>query len=276
MVAAHIQAAYSDLAKALDHSADAEGFGANLGWRFLEKFVQLPLTLPAMEPDRTREYFASLFPGAVVDPGQQEPDPNTTGSENELARLQEQVTEGTQLGEAVSMSQAISETSQTAPALIAVAEALRQVIDRQLSIDNKEVREIIAQATPWLAANPREIKRFVNVFRFLVMIDSERAFQQLPSTGDLNAIAKVAVLHIRWPELVAVLAKPCLAADERSVYELLEESDPTRDQEAVLKELTQSLEDSGLASQAKRIAAPDLRRFIASDPKIGRVARNYL
>ena len=276
MVAAHIQAAYSGLAEALDRSAVTEEDGPNLGWRFLEKFVQLPLTLPAMEPDRTRRYFASLFPNAVTDPGKQEPRPTTTGPEEAQAGLQEQVAVGTQLGEAVAMSQAISETSQTVPARIAIAEALRQVIDRQLSIDNDEVREIIAQATPWLAANPREMKRFVNVFRFLVMIDSERGFQQLPSTGDLNAIAKLAVLHIRWPELVAVLAKPCPAPGERSVYELLEESDPTGDQEAVLKDLIQVLGNSGLGSQTKRITAPDLRRFIASDPKIGPVARNYL
>ena len=271
MVAAHIQAAYSDLAQALDHSREAEGDGANhLGWKFLEKFVQLPLTLPAMEPDRTRSYFMSLFPGTVADPRDQEP--GTIGPADAFVKLQEQIPEGTQLGEAFSMSQALSETDQTAPARVAVAEALREVIDRQLSIDNNEVRKIIGQATPWLAANPREIKRFVNVFRFLVMIDSERGFQNLPSTGDLNAIAKLAVLHIRWPELVAILAKSCPASGDQCVYALLEESDPSVDQE----KLSQALEDSGLGWQAKRITAPDLRRFIASDPKIGPVARNYL
>ena len=57
MVAAHVEAAYGNLAQRLEQS----GAAFDLGWRFLEKIVQLPLTLPALEPDRATGFAESLF-----------------------------------------------------------------------------------------------------------------------------------------------------------------------------------------------------------------------
>lgn len=267
MVAAHIEAAYEGLAEALETAGLDEAQAVNLGWKFLDKIVQLPLTLPALEPDRTITYFASLFPGAIVAPSIVDTAESQLDVEKQLRELS-----GTSLIDAVRMSQ-------VAPSTGAEAEALRQVIDKQLTIGNDEVRKIISQVSPWLAANPRAMKRFVNVFRFLVMIDSERGFRGLPGTGDLGAIAKLAMVHIRWPDLVAVLGKERPALDKRTVYELLEDQSPTwaDDGQPATKDLVLDLQRCGLTGKmADRIAAIDLRMFISSDPKIGLVARSYL
>jgi hypothetical protein len=180
---------------------------------------------------------------------------------------------GAPLSQAVRMSQSMSEEDQAAsipPLTSARVRALRQVIDKQLTIDSPEVRESITQAAPWLAANPREMKRFVNVFRFLVMIDSERGFQGMANLGDLNAIAKVAVLHILWPDLIGILGKPRAALDGRTVYELLEGRDAIGD----LKRDLQRCRLTG--KMADRITATELRKLVRSHPKIGDLARNYL
>jgi hypothetical protein len=272
MVAAHIEAAYEDLARALRTEGFADVQAVSLGWKFLEKIVQLPLTLPALEPDRTMSYFTSLFPGALIAPAMVEvvaPEPDVEERFGELS--------GTSLAAALQMSQTASTgtvaTSRDAQAL------LRRVIDKQLTIDNDEIKRIIAQVIPWLAANPREMKRFVNVFRFLVMIDSERSFRGMPSVKDLHAIAKLAVLHIRWPDLIAVLSKPRPVLDEQTIYELMEDqsSAQTDEGQASTAELRVALQQCGLSGRiVDRIAAIELWTFARSSPRLGVVARNYL
>ena len=61
MVAAHIEAAYGDLVQKLEQTSGTSSQAFDLGWRFLEKIVQLPLALPTMETTRTSSYFDGLF-----------------------------------------------------------------------------------------------------------------------------------------------------------------------------------------------------------------------
>jgi hypothetical protein len=249
MVAAHIKAAYSELAEAL-----ADTSPSALGWRFLEKIVQLPLALPAMETERKARYIELLFtgtaPAAPVADVPAEPAGAATAS----------------LAEAVQTSQ-----SMPGPASPAQARAIRQIIDRRLSEDSAEVGAVIDFAVPHLAANPREIKRFVNLFRFLVMIDSERGLQGLPSLGDLRAIAKVAVLHLRWPDLLALLGQ--LTPEGDTYFETLESAQVPLESDrrvTVFPDMGLSMPDS----QLPRIW--DLWPFLNVSPQIGEVIRNYL
>jgi hypothetical protein len=249
MVAAHIEAAYSELVKEL-----ADTSPSALGWRFLEKIVQLPLALPAMEAGRKARYIEWLFTGAAP----AAPAADASAEPDDLPAAS--------LAEAVHISQAVPGAASAAQ-----AQAIRQIIDRRLSDNSVEVGAIIDFAAPHLAANPREIKRFVNLFRFLVMIDSERGLQGLPSLGDLRAIAKVAVLHLRWPDLLAVLGQ--LTPDGETYFEQLERMAPRRRPDPVADFLT----STGLSSYvAQRLTTWDLRSFLNAEPKIGAVIRNYL
>src|SRR6185503_2162333 len=56
MVAAALQAAHKDLVAALPKDA-----GIPVGWRFMDKFVQLPFIIPPMPDEGMKHYADSLF-----------------------------------------------------------------------------------------------------------------------------------------------------------------------------------------------------------------------
>jgi hypothetical protein len=256
MVAAHVEAAYADLVEKLREStgtADAVG----LGWRFLEKFIQLPLTLPIMEEDQTKIFFQSLFARrAAAERGAAGP-PVPTGVAGPLPAASGSLRDVLQMPGAVG-----------APSTLESREAVRRLVERQLSADNPEVQAVIAYGARMLNPNPREIKRFVNVLRFFAMIHTERRLLHLGTPVSLEALGKLAVLATRWPSLISLLAQPTTPGGDVSVLDLLEKATP---------ELAQQLADTGLAEHVvTQLLAPDLRGFLAAEPKVGGHAAAYL
>lgn len=312
MVAAHIEAAYADLARALDDTASTVTPALSLGWRFLEKIVQLPLALPAMEPAVSVHFIESLFPAGTVG------DRDGTGpaaADAPSARDAPAAGPGDDGGDerdgsdpavrealrTASLSEAVNIAGGVRPDTAAGRE-VRRVIDRRLSASDPEVREVIEYASRALNLNPREIKRFVNLFRFYTMIYAERKLANLPAPGSLDEVAKLAVLGIRWPDLLGVLAMPVwrdwsharghITVSEplekppfRTVFELLEKP-PFRDdeagegmtREAVLeKKLRETLMAAGLSeSTIGCVLAPELRNFLAAKPIVGAGMHGYL
>ena len=196
MVAAHVEAAYGNLAQRLEQHGDV----FELGWRFLEKIVQLPLTLPALEPERAAGFAESLFGARHGSGGRGGAERGGRAGGGRGAARRGPVGRGRQAA-------AVSEGD------AAAAEAVRRTVERRLTIDDPEVREAIAYGARFLETNPREIKRFVNVFRFLVMIHTERVIGGLATAATLEQIAKLALLSTRWPSSMSTLA--AAAGDSR-------------------------------------------------------------
>jgi hypothetical protein len=274
MVAAHIEAAYSDLARRL-----GDDTGTGLGWRFLEKIVQLPLMLPVIEPGIKTSYIRSLFPDGPSAASPAEPgvtEPGDTGSDDtepdeddlDESRVAQHVAElaGTSLSAAVSATVAVGSSPRAAGAV-----ALRMIIDQQLSGASAGLVEAVELAAPYLTSNPREIKRFVNIFRFLVMIDSERGLRGQASLGDLGAIAKLAVLQLRWPALLIALGRR--VADDGTVCELIESDPAVGSGDDMVAHLT----GLGLPGPAAaQLAQRALLTFLAAEPHFGPAVRPYL
>lgn len=267
MVAAHVEAVYGDLVKKLDQTSGAAGQAFDLGWRFLEKIVQLPLAVPAMEQDRTTALFESLFPREIA-PVQPEDSAPAAGGDGEAT--------GSAIGEA-SLSEAIAIAGNVRPEA-AVKDAVRRVVERRLTIDDPEVRKAMDYAKDFLHHNPREIKRFVNLFRFYTMIYTERRLENLPSPKSLSEVSKLAVLGIRWPGLLSALALPTGGDEEQTVFELLEDPlDPSDSNESKDEALKKTLEAVGFSSATiTRLLMPDLGKFLRSEPKVGAGVRGYL
>lgn len=276
MVAAHIEAAFADLVSKLKETSDSGD--VDLGWKFLEKFIQLPLTLPTMVPDQTSVFFRSLFQrDASVDAT----DPAAESGGADAAGRDEQLEKQLQDG---SLANALN-VAGTAPAQ-ADASAwgkVRDVVDKTLSLDNPEVQEVISYGTRFLEPNPRQIKRFVNLFRFFVMIHTERRLQQLPVPSSLTALAKLAVLGTRWPALLGVLTESVTSEPDTTVLGLLEtppaiEPGPDESKDAgELRGLRDALGQFGLAPAVlEQLLATELRSFLKEVPTIGGQVDGYL
>jgi hypothetical protein len=159
LVAAQLHVAYEKLFTELG------GRGHDIGWRFLEKMVQLPLSLPEPQALQAEQRIAVLADDApeVVEARVLIKAAETTGT-----------LEGVGDGyEEVRKSYPVQDVR--AEAIVQKA-ARREFADR---FDDRTVRDMLLRFASDVSGNPREIKRFVNVFRFYAYIDFWRRTQGL-------------------------------------------------------------------------------------------------
>jgi hypothetical protein len=274
MVAAHIEAAYSDLVSKLDQTSTGRASALpSLGWRFLEKIVQLPLALPAMEPKMSAAFIASLFPAEIaqVPAASAAPaadaDADTADADTAVGDAAAQAALRT-----ATLSEAVDIGGVVRPGA-PVGQDVRLAVERRLTADDPEVKQVIEYASGLLNRNPREIKRFVNLFRFYTMIYAERKLANLPAPGSLHEVAKIAVLGIRWPSLLGALATIAEDGGERTVFELLEAQKAAKPSASLKKTLTDAgLTDATIAS----LQTAELTEFLRTAPVIGEGVRGYL
>jgi KAP family P-loop domain/Trypsin-like peptidase domain/NB-ARC domain len=236
-VVAHLEVAYKDLS-GIPGSSWAEEGSSSLGWRFLEKIVQLPVTLPPLRSDREiRQYLRSLV--GIVDPapvsleataerrdtalppssvnvqarpivkeGSSSPTatPATFGEPNMVhvaaiaaAILRRQPTPST-LYE-VTLQAQLEVLQQAGPLTSAAFAAADRIFSEMYS--DMDAHSTLLEALPLMPSdNPREIKRFVNLFRFYsFIVERQRLLGYAAPTP--SQVAKIAAFAIRWPHLAS-------------------------------------------------------------------------
>jgi hypothetical protein len=208
------------------------------------------------------QFYESLFAAEEPQPGEPSEDPSETDVAVEERRLEATPTSLGELGTAAAAMPGEDSTARR--------EAVRRIVERRLVRGNPEVTAVVAYAAKFLDANPRQIKRFVNLFRFFVMIHTERSLDGLPTVRGLTEVAKLGVLSMRWPSLLPILGRRVRASDAQTLFELLEQpGEGTSVQEA--------LENSGLTSATiDRLLAQRLQAFLTSEPALGGAVRAYL
>jgi hypothetical protein len=252
IVAAHIESTYKDMAQTL--ATQHEGM-PGLGWSFLDKFVQLPLLLPRPHVETLKTVYMSALlqseePRDSVQSMQEDShgrrsqgsDKNSTTTTTAADRPDEpRERRGYRMSESqmTTVSNLVKAMAVRAPNLDTLPTVAREAEsdifgDSQGSL-RPETLEAASQifsglysdtsAAPsiyrgltWLASqNPREIKRFVNLFRFYYFIAEQRRLQSEPITAD--EVAKVAALIIRWPQ---ILGRLLVGSEKLSVLDRLE------------------------------------------------------
>jgi hypothetical protein len=198
-VAASIEAKYKDLAQS-SIGGDLSS-GLPLGYRFLEKIVQVPFRLPQVG----RESLARLVTGNL----DLQPDtaPDHVASVAEAERLiKSEEDKGENLEEAV--AKVSSERPDVSEAVL--MEAKQNVFARTFD-DDEEVCRGIGEVLPYLEANARKVKRFINLFRLQLLIANRRG---LLESGDIEIVqlARWVVLIGSWPEIIDVLNDPTFAS----------------------------------------------------------------
>jgi hypothetical protein len=267
VVAAHIEVAYEALTKALD-GGDEAGEDRPLGWRFLEKMVQLPLSLPMLEPDQVNTYIESLF-GRRSD--------EVSIPEEELREIERAAHDEPRLDNVVQavISKRKEQTGQDRTKLSReeARVVLRAVSDRFTDQD-RDVQELIERQAKELSGNPREIKRFINVFRFYAFIQIARQANGL-GAPTFEQVAKLSILAVRWPHLLAVFARHTQPGSDKRILEYLETAamemekpaDGTGDK---LKEWKEKVEAISLPPRIRQqMLSAELRRFLAHEPAAG-------
>ncbi|MEV7197378.1 P-loop NTPase fold protein [Streptomyces sp. NPDC093510] len=285
MVAAHIEVAYEPLVQSLT-DVDYWDEAGRLGWRFLDKIVQLPVSLPSLRSDQASRFLGTALVGATGHPPPARPAPQANaGTVDRLeAAIRQRAPSLEEIPSAVASAQqqvegALPATGRFSPA---AQEAMRGELRRQLRPDNPEVQLVVATVVGHLTSNPREIKRFVNVFRFYAVIRQERVAAGLPAPDTLAAIAKLAVLAVRWPHLRAALGRQIgpterdtvLALLEAPIAELQEDASWPERREALQAVLAEATIPETLRSNL--LASEDLCRLLATAPSIGTAAAGYL
>jgi KAP family P-loop domain len=192
VVAASMEVVHSSI---IDKLSNRRG---ELGWRFMDKFVQLPFVMPRLHPDQREAYLRGLFA--------------TTGSEGkeelnlELAQLESDVE-----GEALPIDELARRVGHLAPRLAAIdpdkARALgEKVVEagaHAFSDSDPEVAQALVDQLRYLSDNPRTIKRAVNLYRFHRFVAFARQASTLPlAVATPEQIGRWIVVIIRWPHFV--------------------------------------------------------------------------
>jgi hypothetical protein len=330
VVAAHVEVAYKDLVASL--GGHARGGRSSLGWRFLEKIVQLPLSLPLPAGSaNVNRYLDSLLGPAGPEAAEPAPSHGAPGGDvagdslsvavgadqlrthgvvgedagaapaapEELRmelvrRIEDAIRSGTPSVETLALAarQAQEKIVPEVPAGMLLPEALeaanRVFVELYSDADS---RDAIVDALPKLdSANPREIKRFINLFRFYSFVAQQDRLRGAPAP-DGPEIAKLAVLAIRWPHLLNALGARLPIDGAPSVLTHLEgharggangaaaEADGKPDtwEEALA---TAGLADGTIAAgtpgDADHLWIDDLRGFLASEPSIAKASERLL
>jgi hypothetical protein len=181
MVAAALQAAHRDLISNLPADASIP-----VGWRFMDKFVQLPFLIPPAENRAITRFTTALF----------------SMEEGETRRAQTGPDGDTGTGPAPGDDDSASADSSD-------WDDVRRTLDQGIETftdENPDIRRVAMTAMAYFRGNPRDLKRFANAFRFQYFLWWARRAQGLRSPS-LDQLLRWTILLMRWPEVVRWLRR---------------------------------------------------------------------
>jgi hypothetical protein len=151
----------------------------------------------------------------------------------------------------------------------AIRKVGRKEFAQRLTENDPAVRRMLRALAGEVPPNPREIKRFINVFRFYAYIQHwrEDAGMQTPS---LDGVAKLALIAVRYPHMLSAFGQDVThAGDDRSLLSWLESAT----NKAQWTRRAQ-LAPERLRPEVQRTAA--LRELLTREPFVGSVASGFL
>jgi len=163
-----------------------------LGWRFMDKFVQLPFTVPPPD-DEDLEHFSEAMLAGI-------------DAREAAVSLAQRVGEADDT--AVIDNGAATKTVHKLAAFLSREQVLEERQERYAetySDENPEARDTLNRIATRFSRNPREIKRLTNVVRLLSMMRFAREDRGLPVPSEQQYEDWV-VLSLKWPDFVRWLS----------------------------------------------------------------------
>ena len=188
MVAASLEEAHKDVIAKLPRHARM----TPIGWRFMDKFIQLPVIIPPPEKNDRDFYLETLI------------SKNITTSESDSGALPAdgmviRDVQNNEKSNPIRYSDLVKKYELDRKYTIAATQ--NEVMD--YSDDNEIIRNLIKKDEEHFSDNPREIKRFVNLYRFFFFLRTLRKARkerhsELSLATD-SQIAKWIILTLKWP-----------------------------------------------------------------------------
>lgn len=250
------------------------------GWIFLEKIVQLPLSMPTHpDPDLVKTYVDSLLSDSPANANKVQSATLENAAANleaasriadEIRRVNPRPDEIRQLAHTIRQKFLLPESIINDPLTI---RAIRQVFAEMFDENREEVRDAISAGVRWMGTgNPRQIKRFVNLFRFYAFVATEYGLRN-KSSLELLQTAKLAALATRWPHLLEFLGSN---ANDGNTWLTWLENHSSSDLSDLIEDMN-SGEDGNLSKitdHSQFGVIGELRQFLKKDDvKIGSAAR---
>jgi hypothetical protein len=208
MVAAALNKAHSEVISKLPSYAKS----ASIGWRFMDKFVQLPFIVPPPTPAELKKYAESLFSEDSGETAAIDIDTRnkvTQMIENTAAKAPQQVVQEVAKGKNLSTHQ-----QQTLQEEVVVIQQMDRNI-RAFSDEEQRIKNLLTTSAADFSTNPRDIKRFVNVFRFYYFLRAAREARKDP-VPSLSQLSRWILFSLKWPEAVRYLLRIQLAPNTLS------------------------------------------------------------
>ncbi|HZV74841.1 MAG TPA: P-loop NTPase fold protein [Conexibacter sp.] len=207
VVAAAMEVVHRDVIERL-HDRHGE-----LGWRFMDKFVQLPFVMPRLSPEQRKEFVGALL---VAKDDNAE---RRTAAQQAASEITKELESGT-----IAPAEAAARVGDLDVKLAAAApDAVRKAAEAAIAAGaqafgdaDEEMTEALHDQMSFLSDNPRTIKRAVNLYRFYRFTAWARQASPLGLEGaDPQLIARWVVVAVRWPSFVRWLQAN--AGDDSSV-----------------------------------------------------------
>ena len=201
MVAAALEKAQKDM---IGGETLSTVYRRSFGWRFMEKFVQLPFVIPHLEPARIKDFaMAHLRRGKPA-----------AGQSAATSKLIEEVKNAPSATAVGAVIAALPENLPEEARIEVQKAASSKVADLMKNNDDEEMQRIAAIAVTDLELNPRTIVRYFCLVRVLRNVQLASGRSTNPDE-DRKLVLRAAHLLMNWPQFVQWLRNETeiLAAD---------------------------------------------------------------
>jgi len=169
----------------------------SFGWRFMEKFVQLPFVIPHLDPKTAKTFVMDqLRSGAAPIAGVEE----TVKRAANAVHVEERMKSAATAAEIGHLARVALATPMPPAERARLEEAFSTKMGELMAEpDSEEIQQIADVAMNDLELNPRTIKRYFCLVRVLRTIQIATGAARNPET-DRKAILRTAHLLMNWPE----------------------------------------------------------------------------
>jgi hypothetical protein len=184
----------------------------------MDKFVQLPFVIPRAEPSQLDNYVRKLFlQDKIQNRDVKQMQVNEAAKEVAREIIKESAKEDGKVEAGQSMKNApeIDQITKIVAEKHGLGtdqdqELLKDQVEERMNVQNlnrkinsfsyedPQIRKIILDIAPEFSGNPREVKRFMNVFRFHYFLLSARQTQD-PNIPSIEQLSRWILLSLKWP-----------------------------------------------------------------------------